>query len=128
MWEVNKLDAGHSITEHSDLASQDGAQGNLVAKSHKIHIPLITNDQCEFLHRRTVHLPASRQLMPVGHAYAYNNYVWHAVHNNGSEARYQMTIRFWDPEWKDRAQLLKLLGVKNNDAYEECPVDYVKAE
>ncbi len=119
MWEVNKLDAGDSIREHSDIASQNGAQGIKVVKSHKIHIPLITNLQVRFGHRRTKDLPLTNTLMLAGKAYAYNNYVWHDVHNGGLAARYQMTIRFWDPEWKDRARLLERCGIKAHSAYEQ---------
>lgn len=118
MWEVNLLPAGKSITEHSDIASQNGAQGHLVVKSHKIHIPLVTNKDCVFYHRRTLSTKSAEQTMPVGHAYAYNNYVWHSVHNRGVEDRYQMTIRYWDAEWKDRAALMTHLGINFYDGYE----------
>lgn len=118
MWEVNLLPAGMSIAEHSDIASQNGAQGHLVAKSHKIHIPLITNEQCLFLHRRTKATDNAVRTMPTGQAYAYNNYVWHTVHNQGTEDRYQMTIRYWDPEWTDRAALIERLGISYKDGYE----------
>ena len=118
MWEVNKLNPGDSIREHSDIASQNGAQGSKVVKSHKIHIPLITNLQVRFGHRRTKELPLSNTSMPVGKAYAYNNYVWHDVHNGGLTARYQMTIRFWDPDWADRAKLLAMFDIPTHSAYE----------
>lgn len=118
MWEVNLLPAGMSIVEHSDVASQNGTQGQLVVKSHKIHVPLITNEQCLFLHRRTKTTEQAIKTMPAGQAYAYNNYVWHAVHNQGTTDRYQMTIRYWDPEWTDRAALIERLGISYKDGYE----------
>lgn len=118
MWEVNLLPAGKSIAEHSDIASQNGAQGHLVVKSHKIHIPLITNELCRFLHRRTRVSDKSSCTMPTGYAYAYNNYVWHEVNNGGAEDRYQMTVRYWDPEWADRAALMTRLGINFYDGYE----------
>lgn len=118
MWEVNMLSAGASIYEHSDVSAQNGAQGHLVVKSHKIHIPLITNEHCVFMHRRTKENSHSTQKMPAGQAYAYNNYVWHSVHNGGTADRYQMTIRYWDPEWTDRAALLTRLNINYTDGYE----------
>lgn len=122
MWEVNRLGAGESIYEHSDIASQSGIQGSKVVKSHKIHIPLITNLQVRFGHRRSLTLPMTNQLMPTGKAYAYNNYVWHEVHNGGLNPRYQMTIRFWDPDWIDRAKILSMFQVPTHNTYEleEC--------
>ncbi len=69
-----RLEAGHIIDRHVD-----GAGSNL--HTHKIHIPLYTNPQVQFLVRDTPHFMAE------GFAYEVNNIVHHEVRNNGSSDR-----------------------------------------
>lgn len=122
MREVNKIPAGGKIFEHSDIDSQDGAQGAGVVVTHKIHVPIITSPDCYYGHRRTLATPRVYRKMLTGWAYAYNNYVWHSVHNNSETVdRYQLTVRFKDPDWVLREKIIR----RGNTAVEQSRYEVV---
>ena len=78
-----KLAAGHTIDRHID-----GAGSNLC--THKIHVPLQTNSQVDFLINDVpYHLEA-------GQAYEVNNIVPHGVKNKGTEDRIHLIFELFD--------------------------------
>ncbi len=57
----------------------------------RLHIPIITNNQCFFATRNeSYHLPAD------GSAYVLRVNVEHCAHNFGSEDRYHLVMNMWD--------------------------------
>lgn len=65
---------------------------------HKIHVPLLTNNQVEFLVGATTHY------FPVGHAVEVNNLGPHAVRNASEFDRIHLIFEFYDleqaePDW-----------------------------
>ncbi len=65
---------------------------------HKIHVPLLTNNQVEFLVGETIHH------FPVGHAVEVNNLGPHAVNNRGESDRIHLIFEYYDldqpePDW-----------------------------
>ena len=62
------------------------------ANCHRIHIPIITNDQCFQLWER----PHYREHLEVGYMYEINNFVYHSAENNGKEYRTHIIIDVCD--------------------------------
>ena len=78
-----RLEAGQRIDLH-----RDGAGSNL--KTHKIHVPLITNPQALFLSRdEGIHLTC-------GHAWEVNNIAPHGGSNTGAEDRVHLIFEVFD--------------------------------
>lgn len=86
-----KLAAGHRIDPH-----YDGAGSNL--RTHKIHVPLVTNQNAYFLVRdEHVHLEQ-------GIAYEVNNIVSHGGENSGAEDRIHLIFEVYEADpaaWAD---------------------------
>ncbi len=70
---------------------------------HKIHVPLMTNDQVDFLVGETVHH------FPVGQAVEVNNLGPHAVKNGGSSDRIHLIFEYFDLEQAEPDWLAHLL-------------------
>lgn len=80
-----RLQAGQRIDPH-----YDGAGSNL--RTHKIHVPLVTNPEAVFLVRdERVHLEA-------GNAYEVNNIVSHGGENLGEEDRIHLIFEVYDAD------------------------------
>lgn len=78
-----RLAAGQVIDRHVD-----GAGSNLT--THKIHVPLVTNDEALFeTNGEVVHLSE-------GHAYEVNNVAPHAARNGGAEDRIHLIFEVFD--------------------------------
>jgi len=76
-----KLLAGGSIPPHFDT-------GRSMRKSHRIHLPLVTNDEVKFVVGDT-----TKNLLP-GELWEINNRHKHTVKNNGTEGRVHMIMDF----------------------------------
>lgn len=74
-----KLPAGADIPAHVDAASS-------FDNVHRIHIPLFTNPDVEFIVDR------KRVIMDEDHAYEINNKLMHGVINNGDKDRIHLII------------------------------------
>lgn len=70
-----KLLANCRIDNHTD-------GGYLRSRPHKIHIPIVTNDHCFF-----VHPPSNKYHLKVGNAYEVNNCREHGAENGGDTDR-----------------------------------------
>jgi len=79
-----KLLSGGSIPPHFDT-------GRSMRMSHRIHLPLITNDGVKFIVGET-----TKNLLP-GELWEINNRHKHTVKNNGSEDRVHMIMDFVIP-------------------------------
>jgi len=76
-----RLKAGCSIAEHRDMNFS-------LTHSHRVHLPIITNDQVLFtVGRETINLREG-QLMEI------NNRRLHSVHNNGADDRIHLILDF----------------------------------
>ncbi|MEI9993805.1 MAG: aspartyl/asparaginyl beta-hydroxylase domain-containing protein [Rhizomicrobium sp.] len=78
-----RLAAGGKIDPHIDV----GVSNHL---THKIHVPLITNDAVWFT------VDGERFQLGVGHAYELNNVVPHAVRNDGAADRVHLIFEMFD--------------------------------
>jgi hypothetical protein len=78
-----RLEAGGEIAPHRDI----GLANHL---THKIHVPLVTNDRVRFWANGK-----SFQL-PVGKAYELNNVGLHSVRNDGAEDRIHLIFELFD--------------------------------
>lgn len=76
-----KLLAGGAIPPHFDT-------GRTMRKSHRIHLPLVTNDGVKFVVGNT-----TKNLLP-GEIWEINNRHKHTVMNNGTEDRVHMIMDF----------------------------------
>lgn len=75
-----KLLAGKSIKEHID-------KGEFLSKLHRLHIPVITNSQCEF------HIEGDIRVLGYGEIWDINNTgKRHSVHNHGGTDRVHLII------------------------------------
>jgi hypothetical protein len=76
-----RLKAGSGIDAHRDMNFS-------LTHSHRVHLPLITNDDVYFtVGNETIH-------MPEGHLYEVNNRRVHSVQNNGAEDRVHLILDF----------------------------------
>lgn len=82
-----KLAAGHQIDPH-----YDGAGSN--QRVHKIHIPLVTNPEAEFL------VGDGRFHLDVGKAYEVNNIISHGAVNQGSEDRIHFIFEVFEGDYQ----------------------------
>ena len=82
-----KLTAGHQIDPH-----YDGAGSN--QRVHKIHVPLVTNSDAEFL------VGNGRFHLEVGKAYEVNNIVSHGATNHGSEDRIHFIFEVFEGDYE----------------------------
>jgi hypothetical protein len=86
-----RMAAGGVIQPHRDA--------NPAAKwPHKIHVPIITNDQVLF------HVEGADYVMPEGHAVEVNNVGVHSVENKGASDRINLIFEYYDadqptPDW-----------------------------
>jgi hypothetical protein len=71
---LTNMAPGTTIPRHWD-------KGACFAKSHRIHVPILTNDEVYFI------VDEERCLMEVGKAYELNNVKLHSVENNGNSDR-----------------------------------------
>lgn len=93
------LPAGGTVKEHSDLAaSGDPAVGWAAAHTHKVMLPILTNDKCWSWHRRIRRTTLERNALNVHTLYLYNDYVWHSATNEGDTDRYMIAMSLSDPE------------------------------
>lgn len=74
-----KLTAGSVIPEHVD-------QGFSLANSHRVHIPIITNDGVRF------RVGGEERHLPAGELWEINNLRPHSVENRGSDARVHLIV------------------------------------
>ncbi len=83
-----RMPAGGVILPHRD--------GNPAAKwPHKVHVPLLTNDQVHF------RVDALHFQMAEGEAVELNNMGVHAVENRGSSDRIHLIFEYYDPDQPD---------------------------
>ena len=76
-----RLPAGASIAEHRDMNFS-------LTHSHRIHLPIVTNDDVRFtVGKESINLRE-------GQLYEINNRRLHSVHNNGTEARVHLILDF----------------------------------
>lgn len=115
---LNMLEPGKTIAEHTDINTFASTQPMQYVLYHKIHVPLITNSDVISEHRRSYHMPTYEQHMIQGHAYAYNDYVWHGGRNDGTDPRIHLLIKYFDPKWENRLQLMKKLNIDPFNTYE----------
>lgn len=117
----NVMPPGKGLGEHSDLDGYGNNEYTMYScfAHHRVHIPLITNPQVEFWHRRTRKLPSERQpTLEVGGVYLYNDYVLHSVVNKGDATRVHVVLKFADPKHVVKRKLLLQSGVKIGEYYE----------
>ncbi len=81
---LTRLLPSSEITPHAD-------DGYSLKRCHRIHVPIITNDQCTFK------VGASAINMHVGEMWEINNRRVHAVKNNGHEARVHLIMDYVQP-------------------------------
>lgn len=62
------------------------------AVGHRIHVPLVTNPQVEFL------VDDQAVIMQEGQAYELNNLLVHSVRNNGDEDRIHLIFDYMEPQ------------------------------
>ncbi len=79
-----KLKAHSKITKHVD-------DGYSLKRCHRVHIPIISNEECFFSVGKT------SLNMRSGEMWEINNRQIHAVENNGSEARVHMILDYVQP-------------------------------
>jgi hypothetical protein len=114
--EVNFLEAGADIREHTDQSSAvtgDGINhkfGCLVNFWHTVHVPLIGVGTYRFRRDKRNQLDV-RDMMP-GEVYLYNNHVMHSVVNNLDTVRVNMILHFHDPDWTSKKLIYKHYGLK----------------
>lgn len=81
------LRPGCHIIPHRDI-------GLALRGSHRLHVPLITNDKVDFI------INSDRKEMKVGRLYEFNNQLEHSVKNNGDESRVHLIIDYWHDDCK----------------------------
>jgi hypothetical protein len=83
-----RMAAGGGIQPHRDA--------NPAAKwPHKIHVPIVTNDQVIF------RVEGAQYVMPEGEAVEVNNMGVHAVENRGDTDRIHLIFEYYDPDQPD---------------------------
>jgi hypothetical protein len=82
-----KLPAGTQIKRHIDAAPA-------ARFPHKIHVPLLTNQDCVFFVERPSS-PVQKMHMKVGFGYEVNNNVYHWAENNGSSDRIHLIFEYF---------------------------------
>ena len=85
-----KLDAGGSIPRHTDA-------GFSLMNCHRVHVPIITNDEVEFF------VGGETRHMRAGELWEINNAAVHAVANGGGEDRVHLIID-WMPNFAGRPE------------------------
>lgn len=117
-YSLNKLPGKSTIGEHSDINTFGSTEPMKYVLYHKIHIPITTNPKVVSLHRRSKNSPIEQTIMLPGKAYLYNDYVWHGGYNDHDEERVHMLIKYYDPNWSTRLNVLKKLGINEYCTYE----------
>lgn len=75
-----KLFAGKVIKQHIDV-------GDFLNSLHRIHIPIFSNEQCEF------HIENEMRVLPIGEIWEVNNTgKKHGVYNNGQADRVHLIV------------------------------------
>lgn len=93
-----RMAAGGVIQPHRDA--------NPAAKwPHKIHVPIVTNDQVIF------RVEGAQYVMPEGEAVEVNNMGVHAVENRGETDRIHLIFEYYDPDQPDPDWLGAVLEV-----------------
>lgn len=115
-YELNRLNAGQAIAEHSDVGSRAPGVAYAIAHRHKIHLVVDTNPDVLTWHRRSKDGEEYMQHMAAGGLYLYNDYIWHRVANRGQTDRVHMLLSFWDRSWDIKEQLIDEL--RGGDRYE----------
>jgi hypothetical protein len=106
----NLLAANSFLPEHSDINAEFVTCPMNFVLQHKVHIPLKTSSLVTNAHRRSRHQEQVLAILEAGHCYLYNDYVWHSVVNGSSEDRIHMIMKYSDPDWSIRCQILERLG------------------
>ena len=86
---VARLRSGCQITRHKDAHPS-------FAAAHRIHVPLITNEQVDF------YVNDHRVDMKVGWGYEINNLLMHSVQNNSEHDRVHFIFDYAPPSFFDR--------------------------
>lgn len=81
---LTRLSAGGEISRHRD-------GGYSLQRCHRIHVPIITNEDCKFRVGETV------MRMRAGEIWEINNRLQHAVNNDGADARVHMILDYVRP-------------------------------
>lgn len=79
-----RLEEKGEIPKHNDT-------GESLMYVHRVHCPLITNGECEFLVGKTV------RVLPMGGLVEINNRRVHAVRNNGDQKRVHLIADYYVP-------------------------------
>lgn len=114
-YEVNRLKPGGVLGEHTDLYGPSASEWR-ICLTHKVHLPLLTDQSCMFTFRRAKTQPQDLVRLAAQYFYAYNNYVWHSAKNIGEIDRYELTLIYDDPDWSAKARLYKHLNL-TGDGY-----------
>jgi len=81
----NNLNPDATISRHTD-------NGSLLTQIHRIHLPILTNDDVHFV------INDERIIMPVGKLCEINNQRYHSVVNKGTTGRVHLLIDYYAPK------------------------------
>lgn len=100
--QIARLPAGAEITPHIDSAQ-------LLRNSHRLHVPLVTNENVEFC------IDGERVDLKPERLYEINNNVLHGVENLGDDARLHLIVDYLPPD-RNNDQCLQVTRVEKKIA------------
>ena len=106
---INRVEPGGGLLEHTDAAGGEKSTGYATNGRHLIHVGV--QGLARNFFRRSNELPNTEKVLRPGSVYAFNNYVYHSVRNEGTLTRYNVVLYYDDPVWETKKVLYRHLNI-----------------